>query len=129
MDFEKITKLIDQWKGLLTGIGLLLAAIIGVHKALTDVDLQTWSWPEIAVAAVSIVLLGIVTVRSHTIHTSRLVDPDALKLDPQSPEQLVGRGEDLGKLLKALANPLDGAIVESKIGVASLWQNICNALI
>jgi hypothetical protein len=122
MDFEKITKLIDQWKGLLTGIGLLLAAIIGVHKALTDVDLQTWSWPEIAVAAVSIVLLGIVTVRSHTIHTSRLVDPDALKLDPQSPEQLVGRGEDLGKLLKALANPLVFLVSESGCGKSALLR-------
>jgi hypothetical protein len=122
MDFEKVAKLIDQWKGLLTGIGLLLAAIIGVHKALNDVDLRTWSWPEISVAAVSIVLLAIVTFRSRTIHVSRLVDPDALKLDPQSPEQLVGRREDLDKLLKALANPLVFLVSESGCGKSALLR-------
>ena len=122
MDFEKFGKLIDQWKGLLTGIGLLLAAIVGVHKALTDLDFRTWSWPEIAVATAAIVLLAIVTVRSRKAHLSRLIDPDALKLDPQSPEQLVGRREDLDKLLKALANPLVFLVSESGCGKSALLR-------
>jgi hypothetical protein len=102
MDFEQLGKLVDQWKGLLAGIAGVLVAIVGVHKALTDLDLRTWSWPEIAAAAVAVLLLAIVALRSHRAHVSRLVDPDALKLDPQSPEQLVGRREDLDKLLRAL---------------------------
>jgi len=122
VDFEKLGKLIDQWKGLLTGIGLLLAAIVSVNKALTDLDLRTWSWPEIAVAAVAVVLLAIVTVRSRNAHISRLADPDALKLDPQSPDQLVGRREDLDKLLRALTNPLVFLVSESGCGKSALLR-------
>jgi hypothetical protein len=49
-------------------------------------------------------LIGAIAVRSRSARTSRLIDPDALKLDPRSPEQLVGRREDLDKLLNVLAN-------------------------
>jgi hypothetical protein len=122
VDFEKLGKLIDQWKGLLTGIGLLMAAIVGVRKALTDLDLLTWSWPEIVLVAAAVVLLAIVTVRSRKAHVSRLVDPDAIKLDPQSPEQLVGRREDLDKLLRALANPLVFLVSESGCGKSALLR-------
>ena len=87
MELEKLGKLIDQWKGLLAGIAALLVAIVGVHKALTDLDSRTWSWPELAVAGVSIALLAIITLRTRTARLSRLLDPDALKLDPQSPER------------------------------------------
>ena len=31
VDFETLGKLIDQWKVLLTGIGLLLDAIVGIQ--------------------------------------------------------------------------------------------------
>jgi hypothetical protein len=90
VDFEKLGKLIDEWKALLTGIGLLLGAAVAVYKALIDLNLSAWSWPEISIAAVSGFALALVAVRSRKTHVSRLVDPDALKLDPQSPEQLVG---------------------------------------
>ncbi len=123
MDIEKLGKLIDQWRGLLAGIAALLVAFVGVHKALTDLDFGKWSWPEIAVGAVAIGLLGIVTVRSRKAHVSRLVDPDALKLDPQSPEQLVGRREDLDKLLKALVNPLVFLVSESGCGKSALLRS------
>jgi hypothetical protein len=53
---------------------------------------------------------------------SRLVDPDALKLDPQSPQQLVGRREDLDKLLNALANPLVFLVSESGCGKSALLR-------
>jgi hypothetical protein len=122
VDLEKLGKLIDQWKGLLTAIGLLLAAMVGVRKAFTDLDFRTWSWPEIAVTAVALLLLAVVTVRSHRAHVSRLVDPDALKLDPQSPDQLVGRREDLDKLERALANPLVFLVSESGCGKSALLR-------
>jgi hypothetical protein len=122
VDPENLGKLIDQWKGLLAGIAALLVAIIGVHKALTDPDWRTWSWPEIAVAAVAILLLAIVTIRSRKAHVSRLIDPDALKLDPQSPDQLVGRREHLDKLLRALTNPLVFLVSESGCGKSALLR-------
>ena len=116
MDFEQLGKLVDQWKGLLAGIGLLLTAIVGILKALSDLGPWKWTGPQIAVATVAVLLLGIVTVCSRRAHVSRLVDPDALKLDPQSPEQLVGRREDLDKLLRLLANPLVFLVSESGCG-------------
>jgi hypothetical protein len=122
VDFEKLGKLIDQWKGLLAGIAALLVAFLGVHKVLTDLDLRTWSWSELALAALAILLLATVTLRSRRAHLSRLVDPDALKLDPQSPEQLVGRRQDLNKLLRALANPLVFLVSESGCGKSALLQ-------
>jgi hypothetical protein len=122
MDFDQLGKLVDQWKGLLTAIGLLLAAIVGIRKALIDLDLRTWSWPEISAVAVAALLLAIVAVRSRRAHTSRLIDPEALKLDPQSPEQLVGRREDLEKLLRALANPLVFPVSESGCGKSALLR-------
>jgi hypothetical protein len=122
MDFEQLGKLVDQWKGLLTAIGLLLAAIVGIRKALIDLDLRTWSWPEITAAAVALLLLAIVAVRSRRAHKSRLIDPDSLKLDPQSPDQLVGRREDLDKLLRALANPLVFLVSESGCGKSALLR-------
>lgn len=122
MNFENLGNLIDQFEGLLAGISALLVAIVGVHKALTNLDLRTWSWPEISAAAVAVLLLVIVWVRSRKAHISRLVDPDALKLDPQSPEQLVGRREDLDKLLKALSNPLVFLVSESGCGKSALLR-------
>jgi hypothetical protein len=122
MDFEQLGKLVDQWKGLITGIGLLLAAIVGVHKALTDLDLRSWSWLEITAAVAAVLLLATVALRTRKAHVSRLVDPDALKLDPQSPEQLVGRREDLDKLLRALANPLVFLVSESGCGKSALLR-------
>jgi len=92
------------------------------RKALIDLDPSASSWPEIAVAAASACVLALVAVRSRKRHVSRLLDPDALKLDPQSPEQLVGRREDLGKLLKALANPLVFLVSESGCGKSALLR-------
>ena len=122
MELEKLGKLIDQWKGLLAGIGLLLGAIVTLQKALMDLNPRTSSWAEITVAAVAIVLLGVVTVRSRKAHVSRLVDPDALKMDPQSPEQPVGRRQDLNMLLRALANPLVFLVSESGCGKSALLR-------
>jgi hypothetical protein len=80
------------------------------------------SWREYAITAAAASLLVVVTIRSRKAHVSRLIDPEALKLDPQSPEQLVGRREDLDKLLKALANPLVFLVSESGCGKSALLR-------
>jgi conflict system STAND superfamily ATPase len=122
MDLEKLGKLTDQWKGLLAGVAALVVAIVGVRKALVDLDLRTWSWVEVAVAAVSIVVLAITFVRTRKAHVSRLIDPDALKLDPKLPEHLFGRGPDLDRVLRALANPLVFLVGESGCGKSALLR-------
>jgi hypothetical protein len=45
-----------------------------------------------------------------------------LKLDPRSPEQLIGRREDLDRLLNALANPLVFLVSESGCGKSALLR-------
>jgi hypothetical protein len=117
MDFQKLGNLIDQWKSLLTGVLALISAAVAVYNALSGLNPLAWS-----VAAVVALLLAIVAVRSRRAHLSRLVDPDALKLDPGSPEHLVGRREDLDKLIKALANPLVFLLSESGCGKTALLK-------
>jgi hypothetical protein len=122
VDFDKLGKLIDQWKTLLTGLGVLLAAGVAVWKQLISWDPWTWTWREILSAALAALLLAIITLRSRKSQVSRLIDPDALKLDPQSPEQLVGRAQDLNMLLRALANPLVFLVSESGCGKSTLLR-------
>jgi len=122
MNLEKLGKLIDQWKAPLAGITALLVGIVALRKALVDLDLRTWSWLEIAVAAASIAVMAIIVARSRKTHVSRLIDPDALKLDPKLPEHLFGRGPDLDRVLKALANPLVFLVGESGCGKSALLR-------
>ena len=60
--------------------------------------------------------------RSRNASASLLKDPDALKLDPQSPEQLVGRGEDLRRLLNAASNSIVFLVSESGCGKSALLR-------
>src|SRR5262245_8901894 len=122
MELEKWRKLIEQWQGLITGISLLVAAIIGFSIKLFELNPFSWSWRDLAFLLLAILLVAGLMVRSRRANASRLVDPDALKLDPQSPEQLVGRREDLDKLLKALVNPLVFLVSESGCGKSALLR-------
>ncbi len=122
MDLEKLLKLADQWKNLIAILGTLLTALIGLMTEVLKWDPSAWSWREFAFALLVMLLIAILTLRSRNAHASRLIDPDALKLDPQSPEQLVGRREDLARLLNALANPLVFLVSESGCGKSALLR-------
>jgi hypothetical protein len=104
MDFEWFGKLLDQWRGALTAAGLLLTAAIGVWKQALDLNPRAWSWPELSFVFLAASMIAAVVLRSRDANASRLVEAKALKLDPQSPEQLIGRREDLDKLLKTLSD-------------------------
>ena len=122
MDLEKIVKLVDQWKALIAAVTLLLAGGVGLLTELLKLDPGKWSWRELSFALLAILLVAAIMVRSRSARTSRLIDPDALKLDPRSPEQLVGRREDLDKLLNVLTNPLVFLVSESGCGKSALMR-------
>jgi hypothetical protein len=122
MDLERLGKLLDQWKGLIAGITLLSAAGIGLWQEFLKLDPWRWSWRELCFVLLATVLVAGVAFRSRRVNASRLVDPDALKLDPQSPEQLVGRREDLDKLLSTLTNRLVFLVSESGAGKSALLR-------
>jgi hypothetical protein len=149
---ENLSKLILQWQGLITAIVALVTAITGLWTGLLKWDPLRWSWPELSFFVLTILLVtglwtGLLnldpskwswrepgflllaillvaglTVRSRRASASRLIDPDALKLDPRSPEQLIGRREDLDRLLNALANPLVFLVSESGCGKSALLR-------
>jgi hypothetical protein len=122
LDLEKLGKLIGQWQGLIAAITLLGGAVLALRNEFLKLSPLAWSWPELAFALLAVGLVTFLAIRSRNANVSRLVDPDALKLDPQSPEQLVGRHEDLGKLLNALANPLVFLVSESGCGKSALLR-------
>jgi Novel STAND NTPase 1 len=122
MDLEKLRQLIERWQTLLASIGLLIGGLIAVRTQILSLKPQDWSWPEIIAIVLAVAAVGAVALRSRRAHLSRLVDPEALKLDPQSPEQLIGRREDLGKPLNALANPLVFLVGESGCGKSALLR-------
>jgi conflict system STAND superfamily ATPase len=82
----------------------------------------TGSWPLYALLLIAITALLAIKILSDRAGASRLLDPEALKLDPRSPEQLIGRREDLDKLLNALANPLVFLVSESGCGKSALMR-------
>src|SRR5271165_46575 len=122
MELTKLRQLTDQWQTLLTSVGLLIAAAVGIWKNVLSWNPWAWSWVQIVLVLLAIAAVAAVALRSRRAHLSRLADPEALKLDPRSPEQLIGRREDLEKLLSALANPLVFLVSESGCGKSALLR-------
>jgi hypothetical protein len=87
---EQWRKWIEQWQGLIAAVGFLLTAVVGLLTQVLKWEREAWSWRELLFALITILVVAAITVRSRSANASRLVDPDALKLDPRSPEQLVG---------------------------------------
>jgi hypothetical protein len=86
MDLEKLRQLIERWQTLLASTGLLIGGLIAVRTQILSLKPQEWSWPEPIAIVLAVAAVGAVAIRSRRTHLSRLVDPEALKLDPQSPE-------------------------------------------
>ncbi len=122
MDLEKLRQLFERWQTLLVSTGLLIGAAVAVRTQLLSLKPWEWSWLEIAIVFLAVAAVTVTALRSRWAHVSRLVDPEALRLDPQSPEQLIGRREDLEKLLNALANPLVFLVSESGCGKSALLR-------
>ena len=122
MDLEKLTKLLGQFQERLVAIGLLATAAVGLWSQLLQLNPLTWSWREYAFLSIAVFLVASLIIRSRRASASCLLDSEALKLDPRSPEQLIGRREDLDKLLNALANPLVFLVSKSGCGKSALLR-------
>jgi hypothetical protein len=122
LDPKKIAEALAPWQVLIAAIIAIAPGIFGIWEAALQWNPLAWSWREIAYASVATTFVVFVTFRSRREQASRLLDADALRLDPQSPEHLIGRRDDLNKLLNALANPLVFLVSESGCGKSALLR-------
>src|SRR5262249_42515968 len=107
---------------LIAGIGGLVQVITGflenIKKAITaSTGLPEWAlWVAYGILILSGVWL---TVRWRSRY-SQLLQPDALRLDRDNPNHLVGRQDDLEELLQSAFNPITFVEGESGSGKSAL---------
>jgi hypothetical protein len=121
LDIDTLLKWLEKYKGGLVAAGGALAAAVALWQELLKWDPRNWGWHEYSVFSI-ISLICLILWRSRGDRSSRLLDGDALRLDPQSPEQLIGRRDDLDKLARALANPIVFLVSESGCGKSALLR-------
>jgi hypothetical protein len=99
MDVKKIRETLERYHAVFSTLA------VGVTTQFFEVLKEPWDWRwyHYVFAALLVTVPGVLVFRSLRGHSSRLLDPDALTLDPGSPEQLFGRAEDLPKLLMVSA--------------------------
>ena len=116
----------DKRISLATAILGLLAAFItfAVKYNYLFVSLfQGFSGKIAIVLAAILILVGLFAFwKSRNARGSRLADPDALRLNPESLDKLVGRDDDLTKLRNALTQPLVFLVGESGCGKSALLR-------
>jgi tetratricopeptide (TPR) repeat protein len=120
-----VTKIFERYERVFYTLMVALAAIVSTVTAFFHVLREPWEWGWSEWTVALIFSLGVIAMvrRSLRGHSSRLLDPDALRLDPQSPDQLFGRAEDLQKLLNVVrSNPLVFLISESGCGKTALLR-------
>ena len=116
---EKLGRLTEQWTSLLTKA---LALVMTAAAFLRELDPRNWSWREFSLTATAVILLVAAYLWSRRSTVSKLADPESLKLDPRSPEHLIGRRDDLARLLVALADSLVFLVSESGCGKSALLR-------
>ncbi len=122
VSLDALNKLIAQWGTLVAGLGALAAGIGAIWTPLTSFNPAAWSYKEFILALIAIALVVFVAVRTRSAHLARLIDPEALRLDPHAPDELVGRKKDLEKFLSVLSNKLVFLVSESGCGKTALLQ-------
>ena len=125
MDIERAAKQVQSATGLIGIVGGLLAAIAAFNKQLreaVDIFAPLGFGGLVGLAAVLLVV-GLAMFARGRRQGSRLIDPDALRLDPRNPEHLIGRGEDVRLLRqKCEARPLVFLVGNSGSGKSALVQ-------
>jgi hypothetical protein len=125
MEIERATKQVQSLTGLIGILGSLLAAIAALNEQLRD---AVGVFADLGVAgllavAAGLLVVGAMLLRSGRRRGSRLLAPEALRLDPRNPEHLVGRGEDVRLLReKCTARPLVFLVGDSGSGKSALVQ-------
>lgn len=125
MDIERTAKQVQSITGLIGIVGGLLAAIAALNQQLRDaIEVFTpFGVGSLAVAATVLLIAGAAMFASGRRKASRLLDPDALRLEPGNPEHLIGRGDDVRLLReKCAARPLVFLIGDSGTGKTALVQ-------
>src|SRR5271165_3860998 len=124
---EGWTKQIKQLRELILGV-VALIAIFGVGpKVFREVIDDPTQLTASQVVAIVIALFAISFVIGSLFYrrwrkASRIKDPDALRLDPRDPKLLLGRGEDVERVAKALDRGLVFLVGESGCGKSALLQ-------
>src|SRR5882757_469952 len=104
MTTEQTQKQLLLITALISGVGGIVSAIGGIVGNFTDLfgkidalnKLPSWSfW----VASCTLLLLGLWLLIKWRSRHSRLLKPDALRLDRENSEHLVGRAQDINNLL------------------------------
>jgi hypothetical protein len=125
MDIQHAVKQLQSVTGLIGIIGGLLAAIAAFNKQLRealDVLAQIGA-VGLATAAAVLLLVGTAMFAAGRRKSSRLIDPDALRLDPRNPAHLIGRSEDVRLLReKCEIGPLVFLVGDSGSGKSALVQ-------
>jgi hypothetical protein len=119
---KKLIDILNEWKSLALLLSGFLTAIVDVYNQLFKGGGAATPWPPYLVSIVLIGLALFFSLRSRNASVSRLIDPEALKLDPQSPDQLIGRRDDLRRLLNAASNSMVFLVGESGCGKSALLR-------
>ena len=124
MDWKQFYKLTERYDTAFKAVLALVVAVIGFTGYFMEVlhavlEFGWLQWLITLVISATAVVVGYFLLRGPS---SRLLEPDALTLDPQSLDQLVGRAEDLKKLLQTLSNELVFLISESGCGKTTLLR-------
>src|ERR1700733_5796421 len=124
MNLEEITKRLIALAAPIAAIGVILASLADLKTKWLDIfsNPLEWTWRQYAFFGVAVLIVVLLHLWSRRGWVSRLVDPDALRLDLKPPEHLVGRAEDLELLNKALDHPLVFLVGESGTGKSALLR-------
>ena len=118
------TEKLERLQGLITAILGLLTAV-GVDKA--SLLPQLWNpsawgvWEPVFLAVVALIVFAAFLRQSYA-RASRLNDPNALRLDPAEPRHLVGRKDDIARVVATLPRRLIFLVGESGSGKTALLR-------
>jgi hypothetical protein len=123
MAIEGASKIAQTASGLIGILGGLLTAVAAfdaqVRGAITV--FARMGVLELGVLGATLLSVGLALFMLSRRKASRLLDPDALRLDPHRPEHLIGRSEDVRLLCeKCVARPLVFLVGDSGAGKSAL---------
>jgi hypothetical protein len=129
LQVKKLVETFNQFQVAVAAIAAILATI-GVDKAGLINTLQNpiaWTAREVLFFGLVAVVLAFILLRQRYQNVSRLKDTNGLRLEPTEPRHLLGRGEDLSRILRALDRELVFLVGDSGSGKSALLQaGICH---
>ena len=113
---DRLLGVVRRLGALVAAVGGLLAAVAPLMQGIPGLP----AWAPMLAAAVLLVLAFV----CWPWRRSRLVDADALRLDPDNPEHLAGRADDIERLVTVVReNKLSFLVGESGAGKSALVRS------